>query len=104
MSKLSSPGTQLDSSGRILHGWDPEDPEKWDKAIAWRTLNITTATMAVCFSAWYLDSAIATLLNQIGFDLTDSKLYSHTSVSRLSAVFFRHVFIFLLQVLITRHT
>ncbi len=99
MSKLSSPGTQLDSSGRILHGWDPEDPEKWDKAIARRTLTITTATMAVGFSAWYLVSAIAPLLNQIGFDLTDSQLYAFTAISGLSAGLFRLVFMFLPPVL-----
>src|SRR5699024_9413668 len=102
MSKLSSPGTQLDSSGRILHGWDPEDPEKWDKAIAWRTLTITTATMAGGVSAWNLVSAIAPLLYQIGFDITESYLYALPDISGLAAGLFRLVFMFLPAVLGTR--
>ena len=58
--------------------------------------------MAVGFSAWYLVSAIAPLLNQIGFDLTDSQLYALTAISGLSAGLFRLVFMFLPPVLGTR--
>ncbi|MGO1984331.1 MFS transporter [Corynebacterium casei] len=102
MSQLNTTGTQLVTSGKILHGWDPEDPAKWDKGIAWRTLIITTATMAVGFSAWYLVSAIAPLLNQIGFDLSDSQLYALTAIAGLSAGLFRLVFMFLPPIVGTR--
>ena len=66
--------TQLNTKGVVLQGWDPEDPEHWDSKIAWRTLWITTFSMIIGFCVWYLVSAIAPLLNRIGFDLSASQL------------------------------
>lgn len=60
----------LNTDGRVLHGWDPENEETWDSAIAWRTLWITTITLFMAFCTWYLVAAIAPVLNQIGFDLS----------------------------------
>ena len=58
----------LDTQARILTGWDPEDPDRWDSRIAWRTLWISVFSLIIGFSTWYLVSAIAPLLTTIGFD------------------------------------
>ncbi|WP_018295796.1 nitrate/nitrite transporter [Corynebacterium lubricantis] len=94
--------TQLDTSQRVLHGWDPEDPDHWDSKIAWKTLWISTITLFIGFCTWYMVSAIAPMLNQIGFDLTTSQLYWITAVPGLSAGLFRLVFMFLPPIMGTR--
>ena len=60
--------TALDTSGKVIQGWDPEDSDHWDSKIAWRTLWISTFVLIIGFATWYLVSAIAPQLNQIGFD------------------------------------
>ena len=94
--------TTLDTSQRVLHGWDPEDPEKWDSGIAWKTLWISTITLFIGFCTWYLVSAIAPMLNQIGFDLSASQLYWLTSIPGLAGGILRLIFMFLPAVLGTR--
>ena len=39
----------LDTSGRVLTGWNPEEPENWSSKIAWTTLTITTYSMILAF-------------------------------------------------------
>ncbi|MHA2788715.1 nitrate/nitrite transporter [Corynebacterium sp. S7] len=94
--------TQLDTSQRVLHGWDPEDPDHWDSKIAWKTLWITTITLFIGFCTWYVVSAIAPMLNQIGFNLSQSQLYWITAVPGLSAGLFRLGFMFLPPIIGTR--
>ncbi|HSP53273.1 MAG TPA: MFS transporter, partial [Cryobacterium sp.] len=52
-----------------LSNWDPENDETWDPKLAWRTLWITTFSLTLSFAAWYLVSAIAPRLNDIGYSL-----------------------------------
>ena len=40
----------IDTSGRVIQGWNPEDEAAWDKSIAWRTLSITTFSMILAFA------------------------------------------------------
>ena len=87
--------TELNTKGKTLHGWDPEVPEQWDSRIAWRTLSITTFSLIIGFSVWYLVSAIAPLLNRIGFDLSAAQLYWLTAVPGLAGGILRLVFMFL---------
>lgn len=87
--------TELNTKGKTLHGWDPEVPEQWDSKIAWRTLSITTFSLIIGFSVWYLVSAIAPLLNRIGFDLSAAQLYWLTAVPGLAGGILRLVFMFL---------
>lgn len=94
--------TALDTSGKVLNNWDPEDPERWDSTIAWRTLIISTVTLIIGFAAWYLVSAIAPILNQIGFDLSAKQLYALTAISGLACGLLRLVFMFLPPILGTR--
>ena len=34
--------TSLDTSGKVIQGWDPETPENWDKKMNEHTTNDTT--------------------------------------------------------------
>ncbi|EFW26556.1 hypothetical protein HMPREF9057_02069, partial [Actinomyces sp. oral taxon 171 str. F0337] len=65
----------LDTSGRVLTGWNPEEPENWSAKIAWTTLIVSTYSMILAFCVWFLPSAIAPKLTEIGFKLTESQLY-----------------------------
>lgn len=94
--------TKIDTSQRVLHGWDPEDPERWDSGIAWKTLWISTITLFLGFCTWYMVSAIAPMLNQIGFDLSAGELYWITAIPGLAAGVFRLLFMFLPPVMGTR--
>ena len=85
-----------------LSRWDPEDPERWDKSFAWRTLWITTYNLTLAFCVWYLVSAIAPRLNDIGFDLTQGQLYWLVAVPGLAGGLTRMVYMFLPPIVGTR--
>ena len=93
---------QLDTSSRTITGWNPEDPEHWDPAIAWRTLVISTFSMVIAFCVWFLVSAIAPKLRLIGFELSDSQLYWLAAMPGLSGGLIRLVYMFLPPILGTR--
>lgn len=92
----------FDTSGRVLAGWNPENVETWDKKIAWRTLAITTFSLLIAFSVWYLVSAIAPRLNDVGFNLTQSQLYWLVAVPGLSGGVIRLIYMFLPPIMGTR--
>lgn len=94
--------TALDTEGKVLQGWDPEDDERWDSRIAWTTLWISTVTLFIGFATWYLVSAIAPMLNQIGFDLSAAQLYWLTAIPGLACGIFRLIFMFLPPIMGTR--
>lgn len=83
-----------------LDRWDPE--KDWDKSLAWKTLWVTTFNLTLCFIVWFLVSAIAPVLNELGFDLSTSQLYWLTSMPGLSGGALRLVWMFLPPVLGTR--
>lgn len=85
-----------------LRVWDPEDPEHWDSGLAWRTLWITTYNLTLAFCVWYLVSAIAPRLNDIGFDLTQAELYWLVAVPGLAGGSMRLVYMFLPPIVGTR--
>ena len=90
------------TKGHVLHNWDPEDEKNWDSGIAWRTLWISTFSLIIGFCTWYLVSAIAPLLNDIGFSLSKSQLYWLTAIPGLACGFFRLIFTFLPPIMGTR--
>lgn len=94
--------TTLDTSGKVIQGWDPEDPAHWDSKIAWRTLWISTFVLIIGFATWYLVSAIAPQLNQIGFDISKSQLYWLTAIPGLACGIFRLIIMFLPPMIGTR--
>ncbi|MEC5152496.1 MFS transporter [Cryobacterium sp. GrIS_2_6] len=85
-----------------LSNWDPENEETWDSKLAWRTLWITTYTLTLSFAAWYLVSAIAPRLNDIGYTLTPGQLYWLVAVPGLAGGILRLVFMFLPPIMGTR--
>ena len=87
--------SQLDTTGKVLTGWNPEDPQNWSSTIAWRTLAITTFSLMLGFTVWFLPSAVAPRLNEIGFELTRAQLYWLTSMPGLSCGLLRLVYMFL---------
>lgn len=89
-------------TSRVLTAWNPEDERTWDRGLAWRTLAISTFSMIIAFCVWFLASAIAPKLNDIGFDLTKSQLYWLTAMPGLSCGLVRLVYMFLPPVIGTR--
>ncbi len=85
-----------------LSNWNPEDESTWDKKLAWRTLWVTTYTMVLAFATWYLVSAIAPRLNDIGYVLSKEQLYWLVAVPGLAGGSLRLVFMFLPPILGTR--
>lgn len=85
-----------------LTNWDPEDDGTWDKGLAWRTLWITTFSLLLAFSTWYLVSAIAPRLTTIGFELTTVQLYWLAAIPGLAGGLLRFAFMFLPPILGTR--
>lgn len=85
-----------------LSNWNPEDPSTWDKALAWRTLWITTYSLLLGFATWYLVSAIAPRLNVIGFDLDTAQLYWLAAIPGLAGGLLRFGFMFLPPIAGTR--
>ena len=86
-----------------LSNWDPENEETWDSKLAWRTLWITTLSLTLAFASWYLVSAIAPRLNDIGYDLTKGQLYWLVALPGLAAGILRLVFMFLPPIMGTRN-
>jgi len=92
----------LDTSGRVLTGWNPENEETWDKGIAWKTLWITTFSLTLAFCTWFLVSAIAPRLNSVGFDLDKNQLYWLAALPGLAGGLMRLGYMFLPPILGTR--
>ena len=72
------------TTGEWLEAWDPENEETWDKHLAWQTLWVTTFTLTLAFASWFLASAIAPKLTNLGFDLTTDQLYWLVAVPGLA--------------------
>jgi NNP family nitrate/nitrite transporter-like MFS transporter len=85
-----------------LSNWNPEDETTWDKKLAWRTLWVSTYTMVLAFATWYLVSAIAPRLTEIGYVLTKEQLYWLVAVPGLAGGILRLVFMFLPPIMGTR--
>jgi len=84
-----------------LEHWDPEAPD-WDRKRAWMTLWVSTFSLTLAFIAWFLVSALAPVLNDIGFDLSKGQLYWLAAIPGLSGGLLRLVWTFLPPVIGTR--
>lgn len=94
--------TAVRRSSEWLASWDPENEETWDKRLAWTTLWITTFTLTLCFVSWFLASAIAPKLTNLGFDLTKTQLYWLTSMPGLAGGLMRLAWMVLPPIMGTR--
>lgn len=98
----SAAPTEKRASKYVLQDWEPNNPEKWDSKLAWRTLTITTYSLILGFCVWFLPSAIAPKLTLLGFNLSASQLYWLTALPGLAAGLLRLVYMFLPPLIGTR--
>lgn len=84
-----------------LEGWSPEEG-KWDPKLAHKTGMITTFTLGLAFSTWFLASALAPKLQGLGFQLSKSELYWITAVPGLAGGLLRILWMFLPPIFGTR--
>jgi NNP family nitrate/nitrite transporter-like MFS transporter len=100
---MSSPSEPLKRTGPDwLERWTPEDPNTWDSGRAWKTLWVTTFNLTLCFATWFLVSALAPKLNNIGFSLTKEQLYWLTAMPGLAGGTLRLIWTFLPPIMGTR--
>lgn len=102
MSDVSATAHKSSRGGDWLDEWDPEDAANWNSGLAWRTLWITTANLTLAFIVWFFVSALASRLNQIGFNLSTSQLYWLAAIPGLSGGTLRLVWTFLPPLVGTR--
>ena len=89
-------------SSEWLESWDPENEQTWDKRLAWLTLWITTFNLTLCFASWFLASAIAPKLTNLGFPFSDNQLYWLVALPGLAGGLLRLVWMVLPPILGTR--
>jgi NNP family nitrate/nitrite transporter-like MFS transporter len=85
-----------------LTNWDPENAETWDSPLAWRTLGVTTFALTLAFSTWFLASAFAPILTNLGFVLSKPQLYWLAAMPGLAGGSLRLLWMFLPPVMGTR--
>lgn len=97
-----TPSLSADRGREWLANWDPEDEQSWDSRLAWRTLWISTFALTLAFSTWFLASAFAPILSNLGFNFTTNQLYWLAAMPGLAGGSLRLVWTFLPPVLGTR--
>lgn len=85
-----------------LQNWNPNDEKSWNSKIAWKTLWVSTYALTLGFISWYLVSALAPKLNNIGFDLTKKELYWLAAMPGLAGGGLRLLWMFLPPIFGTR--
>lgn len=89
-----------------LDRWEPENAQFWDskgKAIAWRTLIITTANLTMAFIVWFMVSALVVRLPGAGFKLTSGELFWLAAMPGLAGGSLRIIHTFLVPLYGTRN-
>ncbi len=89
-----------------LARWEPEDPQFWEaqgKALAWRTLWITTFNLTLAFITWFVVSALVVRLPNVGFALTTTQLFWLAAMPGLAGGTLRIIWTFLPPIVGTRH-
>lgn len=94
--------SQKQSGSEWLKNWDPNVEESWDSKIAWRTLWVTTYALTLGFISWFLVSALAPKLNNLGFDLSKKELYWLAAMPGLAGGGLRLLWMFMPPILGTR--
>ena len=90
-----------------LNRWEPEDPAFWEaegKSRAWLTLGLTTFSLVASFATWFVFSAVAVRLPNIGFKFSTSQLFWLAAMPGLSAGILRLIHSFLVPIYGTRMT
>jgi NNP family nitrate/nitrite transporter-like MFS transporter len=94
--------TSTPATRDLVTDWAPEDPDRWDSGLAWRTLWITTYNLTLAFITWFLVSAIAPKLTGLGYDLTPGQLYWLAAMPGLAGGSLRLIWTFLPPLVGTR--
>jgi NNP family nitrate/nitrite transporter-like MFS transporter len=102
MATPTAPQAPVRRGADWLESWTPEDPERWDSGRAWKTLWVTTFNLTLAFATWFLVSALAPKLNNIGFDLSKNQLYWLTAMPGLAGGTLRLIWTFLPPIMGTR--
>lgn len=92
-------------SSSWLAVWQPEDASFWRRTgrrIAWRTLVLTTASLTLSFSTWFVVSALVVRLPGIGFKFSDTQLFWLAAMPGLSGGTLRILHSFLIPIYGTR--
>jgi NNP family nitrate/nitrite transporter-like MFS transporter len=92
--------------GTWLAQWAPEDEGFWQrrgKALAWRTLIITTVNLTMAFIVWFMVSALVVRLPNIGFKLSTTELFWLAAMPGLAGGSLRIIHTFLVPLFGTRH-
>ena len=89
-------------SAKWLKSWDVDKIDSDQNKLAWQTLWVTTFSLTLAFSTWFLVSAIAPKLQGAGFQLSKEQLYWLTSMPGLSAGILRIIWTFLPPIVGTR--
>lgn len=87
--------------------WRPNEPEFWEadgKAVAWKTLWVTTFCLLLSFSTWFMVSAIVVKLTGIGYRFDKNQLFWLNSMPGLAAGTLRIIHTFLIPIFGTRNT
>lgn len=93
--------TTTERKGRDwLDSWDPET--NWDSKRAWQTLTVTTYALTLAFITWFLVSAVAPILSDLGFDFSSSQLFILAAMPGLAGGLLRVVWTFLPPIIGTR--
>lgn len=88
-----------------LERWEPENQDFWEstgKAIAWRTLTITTLTLLLSFATWFVVSAIVVRLPNIGFKFDEMQLFWLAAMPGLAGGTLRIIHMFMIPIFGTR--
>ena len=93
---------QKNKSSEWLESWNPNVEDQWDSKLAWKTLWITTYALTLGFMSWFLVSALAPKLNNLGFDLSKKELYWLAAMPGLAGGGLRLIWMFLPPILGTR--
>ena len=102
MATPTAPEAPVRRSSDWLESWTPEDPENWDSGRAWKTLWVTTFNLTLAFATWFLVSALAPKLNNIGYDLSKGQLYWLVAIPGLAGGTLRLIWTFLPPIMGTR--
>ncbi len=96
----------MQPAGPALERWDPEDETFWrnvGRAVAWRTLAITTANLTLAFIVWFVVSALVVRLPNIGFQLSTGQIFWLAALPGLAGGSLRIVHTFLIPLYGTRN-
>ncbi len=102
MATPTAPQAPVRRGADWLESWTPEDPETWDSGRAWKTLWVTTFNLTLAFATWFLVSALAPKLNNIGYDLSKGQLYWLVAMPGLAGGTLRLIWTLLPPILGTR--